>query len=100
MFARGFAVEVLHQPPLPGRRQIKCGDKSGEQADVASANLGRGDAELRRRFQSEREHFGIGSRLVLPAERLDADLKKFSRRTLAVTKYRADIAKPRRPAGS
>ena len=35
---RGFAVEVLDQPPLPRRRQVERGDQRGEQRDVADAD--------------------------------------------------------------
>src|SRR5262249_8480438 len=93
-------VEACRKRALAGGGQVKRRDKGGEQADIAGANLGRANAELRRRFQSEREHFGIGSRFVLPTERLDADLEKFRGRALAVAKYRADVAKTGRLAGS
>ncbi len=38
----GLAVEILDQPPLPGRRQIEPGDQAGEQRDVADVDVGRG----------------------------------------------------------
>ena len=44
---RSLPVEVLHQPPLPGRRQIERRDQRGEQADVAHPDFRLGDAVMR-----------------------------------------------------
>ena len=44
---RGLSVEVLHQPALPGRRQIERRDQRREQPDVAHADFRLGDAVMR-----------------------------------------------------
>ena len=98
MLKRGFAVEVLDEPPLPSRHQIERGDESREQPDIADADFRSGQTILRGSFQTEREHFGIGSGLVPAAERLNAELEKFRRRAGTMTKYCAEIAKARRLA--
>ena len=99
MLERGFAVEILDQPPFPRRRQIERGDEGREQRDVAEADVGRAEAVLRGRFQAERQHFGVGRRLVRPAEALDAGLQKFGCRAVAMAEHRAEIAKAGRLAG-
>ena len=92
MRQRGLAVEILLQPPPPDRREIERVDESGEQREVAHADLGRLHAILFGRFEPERQHFGVGRRLVLAAETLDADLQEFGRGAIAMTKHRAEIA--------
>ena len=89
---RGFAVEILDQAALPHRRQIERGDESRKQPDVADADLGRADAVLRGRFEPERQHFGVGRRLVGAAEAFDAGLEEFGRRAVAMAEHRAEIA--------
>ena len=65
---RAFAIEILDQPALPRRREIERGDEGGEQPDVAHADFRRVHAILRGRLKPERQHFGVGRRLVLAAE--------------------------------
>jgi hypothetical protein len=96
---RPFAVEILDQTPLPRRRQIEGGNKSGEQADIAETDLRGLQAVECRRLQSEREHFGVGRCLVVASERLDAGLQDFGCRAFAMTEYRAQVAIARRLAG-
>jgi len=54
---------------------------------------------MRGRFEPEREHLGVGRRLVGPPEAFDAGLQEFGRRVAAVTEHRAEIAVARRLAG-
>jgi len=65
------------------------------------------DADLRGRqpvergcLEPEREHFGIGRRLVLPGKGLDARLHELGGRTLAVAKHRSEIAEAGGLAGT
>ena len=60
---------------------------------------GDGKSVVRRRFEPERQHFGVGGGLVGAAERFDAGLQKFGRRIAAVTEDRAEIAKARGLSG-
>ena len=84
-----LAVEILHQPPLPGRRQIERRDQRGEQSDIAHADVGRRQAVLRGGFEPERQHLGIGRRDVAAAERFDAGLQEFAGAVAAVAEHRA-----------
>ena len=93
------AVEVLHQPALPGRREIERGDQRGEQPDVAHADFRRRDAVVRGRLEAEREHLGVGRGDVAAPERLDAGLQEFGRRLAAMAEHRAEIAEAGRLAG-
>ena len=48
----GLAVEILDQPPLPGRRADRApAISAANSADVADADVGRGEAVMRGRFQ-------------------------------------------------
>ena len=96
---RPFPVEILDQAALPGRRQIERGDEGGKQPDVADADVRRGQAIKRGRFQPQRQHFGVGRRLVLPGEEFDAGLQKLGGQSLAVAKDGAEIAERGRLAG-
>ena len=78
---RGLAVEVLDQPPLPGRRQIERGDQRGEQPDIAGHDRGALAAEMRGGLESERQRFGVGGGLVGSPERLDPGLQEFTRQS-------------------
>ena len=73
-----LAVEVLHQPPLPDRREFERGDQRGIKPDVAGLRLRRGHAVVARGLETEREHLGVGRRGVRPAERFDAGLQEFA----------------------
>ena len=88
----GLAVEILDQPPLPGRRQLEPGDQRGEQRDIAGPDVRRGQAVAGGGFQPEREHLGVGRRLVGTAEGFDAGLQEFGGAVAAVTENRAEIA--------
>ena len=96
---RGLVIEILHQPPLPGRRQIERRDQRREQPDVADPDLGRRQAVVAGRLEAERQHLGIGRRDVGAAEGLDAGLQELGRLVVAVAKHRAEIAESRRLAG-
>ncbi len=93
------AVEILDQPALPGRREVEAFHQRGEQADVAHADFGRGDAELGKGFEPERKHLGVGCRGVGAAERLDAGLQEFIGAVVALAEDRAEIAEAGRAAG-
>ena len=54
---------------------------------------------MRGGFEPERKHLGIGRRLVLAAERLDAGLQEFGRQLAAVAEHRAEVAEALRGAG-
>ena len=54
---------------------------------------------MRGGFQAERQHFGIGRRLVGTAEGFDAGLQEFGRLVAAVAEHRAEIAEAGRLAG-
>jgi len=54
---------------------------------------------MRRRIEPERQHFGIGRRLVGPAERLNAGLHHLGRQHAAVTVDRTEVAKSLRRTG-
>ncbi len=95
---RGLVVEVLDQPPLPGRREIERGDQRGKQADVADADVGCGKPVMRGGVEPEREHFGVRRRGVAAAEGFDAGLQEFAR-AFAMAKDRAEIAEALRLAG-
>ena len=94
---RPFPVEILDQAALPGRRQIERGDEGGKQPDVADADVRRRQAIKRGRFEPERQHFGVGRRLVLPGEEFDAGLQELRGQSLAVAKDGAEIAERRPP---
>ena len=51
------------------------------------------------RFQAERQHFGVGCRLIGAAKRLDAGLREFGRAVACVAEHRAEIAEAGRLAG-
>ena len=93
------AVEILHQAALPRRREVEAFDQRGKQADVAHADLGRGDAELGDRFKPEREHLGIGGGGVGAAEGFHAGLQEFVGAVVALAEHRAQIAEAGRLAG-
>ena len=89
---RDFAIEVLDQTPLPGRREIKRGDQRRKQPDVAGADVGRGERVMRRGLEPERQHLGIGGCGVGAPEGFDAGLQKFARLLRAMAKNRTEIA--------
>ena len=93
-----LAVEILHQPPFPGRREIERGDQRREQPDVAHADVRRRQAVMRGRLETEREHLGVGGGGVGAAEGLDAGLQEFGRAVAAVAEHRAEIAEALRAA--
>ena len=93
------AVEILHQAPLPGRRQLERRDQRGEQADVAQADFRGIDAVMGGRLEAERQHLGIGGRDVAPAERFDAGLEEFAFAVGAMAEHLAEIAEAFRLAG-
>ncbi len=95
----GLAVEILDQPPLPRRRQIEPGDQAGKQRDVADPDVGLRQSVMRGRLQPERQHLGVGRRLVGTSEGFDAGLQEFGRLIAAVAEYRPEIAEAGRPAG-
>ena len=96
---RPLSVEILDQAALPRRRQIERGDKSGKQPDIADADFRRGHAINRGGFEAEREHFGVGRRLVVAAEGFDAGLQEFRGRSFAMAEHRAEVTKARCLAG-
>ena len=103
---RGLAVEVLHQAALPRRREIERRDQRGEQPDVAEADFRRRHAVVRDRLEAERQHLGVGRRLVGAAERLDAGLQELRRRRPSVSEDGSEVAevlpenRPRKTRGS
>ena len=94
-----LAVEILLQPPLPGRREIERVHERGEQADIADADVRRRQSEMRGRLQAEREHFGVGGRDIGASERFDAGLQDFARAVAAVAEHRTEIREALRAAG-
>ena len=88
----GLAVEILDQPPLPGRRQVEPGDQAGKQRDVADLDVWRGKAVMRGGFETERKHLGVGRRDVGTAEGFNAGLHEFRRLIEPVAEHRAEIA--------
>ncbi len=54
---------------------------------------------MRGGFEPEREHLGVGRRLVGPPEGFDAGLQEFGACVAAVTEHRPEIAIARRFAG-
>ena len=94
-----LAVEVLHQPALPRRREFERADQRGEQADVAGADVGLGEAVVAGRFERERQHLGVGGRGVGAAERFDAGLQDLARAFVAMAEHRSEIAIALRLAG-
>ena len=54
---------------------------------------------MRGGFQAERQHFGVGRRLVGTAEDFDAGLQELARAVAAVTEHGTEIAIARRLAG-
>ena len=96
---RPLPVEILDQAPLPGRRQVERGDEGGKQADIADADFRRRQPVERRRLEPERQHFGVGRRLVLAPEGFDAGLQDFGGRAFAMPKHDAQIAIARDLAG-
>src|SRR5215468_5756048 len=96
---RCLMIEILDQPPLPRGCEIKHRDKGAKQGYIAHANVRRGEAVMRRRLKSERQHFGIRGCDILPAEGFDAGLQEFAAAVAAMTKHRPEIAKTARLAG-
>ena len=86
-----LAVEILLQPPLPGRREIERVHQRREQADIADADVRRRQSEMRGRLQTEREHFRVGRRDIGAPERFDAGLQDFARAIAAIAEHRAEI---------
>ena len=67
--------------------------------DIAEADFGGRQAVKRRRLEPERQHLGVGRRLVLPPEGFDAGLQDFGRRAFAMPKNHAQITIARDLAG-
>jgi hypothetical protein len=88
----GLAVEVLDETPPPRRGQLERADKGGEQRHVAHADVGRLEAVLRTGLEPERQHLGVGRRLILAAEGLDAGLQELAGGGAALAEHRAEIA--------
>ena len=61
--------------------------------------VGRGEPVVRRRFEAEREHFGVGGRDIRAPEGFDAGLQELARLLGAVAEDRAEIAEARGLAG-
>ena len=97
---RPLPVEILDEAALPRRRQIERGDEGGKQPDIADADFRRGQAVDRGRLEAEREHFGVGRRLVVAAEGFDAGLQEFRRPILrdGGTPRRGNKSPPALPA--
>ena len=73
---RGLSIEIFHQAALPRRREIERCYERREQADITHADFGSRYAVVRDRLETERQHLGIGRRLVGTAKRLDAGLQE------------------------
>ena len=73
--SRSCASRVLRLKSLTSRR-FQAGARSsasisaGEQRDVADPDFRRGDAVVAGGFETERQHLGVGRRLVGAAERI------------------------------
>src|SRR4051812_23184163 len=92
-------VEVLDQPPLPRRRQIKGCDQRSKQADVANADVRCGKSVDPGRLKPEREDFRIRGRDVGAAEGFDPGLQELGRPVTTMTEDRAEIAEAGSLAG-
>ena len=83
--SRSCASEDLRLKSLI-RRRFQAGARSSaatsaeNSADVADADVGLRQPVMRGGVEPERQHLGIGRRLVGAAERLDAGLQEFARR--------------------
>ena len=95
----GLAVEVLHQPALPRRCEIERSDQRGEQPDVAQANFRRGHVVVGDGVEAERQHLGVGRRLVGTAKGFNAGLQELRRGNAAVAEYGAEVAEVLRETG-
>lgn len=89
---RARAVEILHQPPLPNRRQVQSGNQRGEEAHVAHADHGCRAAVVPDGFEREHHAFGVGRFAVLPPERFDAGLQIFAGAAALIAEHGAEIA--------
>src|SRR3954452_12274830 len=92
-------VEVLDQPTLPRRREIKSRDQRSKQADVANADVRCGKSVKPGCFEAKRKDFRVRRGGIGAPEGFDPGLQEFAGPIAAMTEDRAQIAEALRLAG-